>query len=121
VNANLWAGVAMAVVAVIFVVWTRLRPLIMSRLGAPTDDRPACRWKSSRNRAVAVPVPARSRDPAIHHVVRNIGLIVVAGIGLATSLSGAAVDPGMAVAAAAGGAVIGGLVTRLDDLVALFA
>ena len=29
VNANLWAGIAMAVVAVIFVVWTRLRPVII--------------------------------------------------------------------------------------------
>jgi hypothetical protein len=120
VNANLWAGVAMAVVAVIFVVWTRLRPLIMSRLGAPTDDRPACRWKSSRNRGssrASAGEIARSGHPpcrAQHRADRRrryrTGL----------PLSGAAVDPGMAVAAA-GGAVIGGLVTRPDDLVALFA
>jgi glucose uptake protein GlcU len=28
VNANLWAGIAMAIVAVSFVVWARLRPAI---------------------------------------------------------------------------------------------
>jgi hypothetical protein len=85
VNANLWAGVAMAVVAVIFVEWTRLRLLIMSRVWArrPTTGRRAGGSRRGIG-AVAVPVPARSRDPAIHHVVRNIGLIVVAGIGLAS-------------------------------------
>jgi drug/metabolite transporter (DMT)-like permease len=31
VNANLWAGIGMAVVAVIFVAWTRLRPMIVER------------------------------------------------------------------------------------------
>jgi drug/metabolite transporter (DMT)-like permease len=28
-NANLWAGIVMAVVAAVFVVWTRLRPVII--------------------------------------------------------------------------------------------
>ena len=42
VNANLWAGIAMAVVAVVFVVWTRLRPVIIER-DPETDGRPAAR------------------------------------------------------------------------------
>jgi drug/metabolite transporter (DMT)-like permease len=37
VNANLWAGIAMAVVAVVFVVWTRLRPVIIE---SRPEDRP---------------------------------------------------------------------------------
>jgi glucose uptake protein GlcU len=41
VNANLWAGIAMVVVAVVFVVWTRLRPVIIERRPEePADDRP---------------------------------------------------------------------------------
>ena len=42
VNANLWAGIAMAVVAVVFVVWTRLRPVIIER-DPETHGRPAAR------------------------------------------------------------------------------
>jgi hypothetical protein len=40
VNANLWAGIAMAVVAAVFVVWTRLRPVIIEQDQESTDDRP---------------------------------------------------------------------------------
>jgi drug/metabolite transporter (DMT)-like permease len=38
VNANLWAGIGMAVVAVIFAVWTRSRPTIVERDQKPGDD-----------------------------------------------------------------------------------
>jgi drug/metabolite transporter (DMT)-like permease len=42
VNANLWTGIAMAVVAVVFVVWTRLRPVVIEpRPDEPTEDRPS--------------------------------------------------------------------------------
>jgi hypothetical protein len=41
VNANLWTGIAMAVVAVIFVAWTRLRPVIIEPRPEPTEDRPS--------------------------------------------------------------------------------
>ena len=42
VNANLWTGIAMAVVAVIFVVWTRLRPVVIEpRPGESAEDRPS--------------------------------------------------------------------------------
>ena len=40
VNANLWAGIVMAVVAAVFVVWSRLRPVIVEWHRAPMDDRP---------------------------------------------------------------------------------
>jgi quinol-cytochrome oxidoreductase complex cytochrome b subunit len=42
INLNLWTGIAMLVLAVLFVVWARMKPLAA---GAPppdaTDDRPA--------------------------------------------------------------------------------
>jgi drug/metabolite transporter (DMT)-like permease len=38
-NANLWAGIAMAVVAAAFVVWSRLRPVIIDeRSSGPTGS-----------------------------------------------------------------------------------
>jgi drug/metabolite transporter (DMT)-like permease len=40
VNANLWTGIAMAAVAVVFVVWTRLRPVVIESRPETTDDRP---------------------------------------------------------------------------------
>jgi hypothetical protein len=40
VNANLWAGVVMVIVAAGFVVWSRLRPVIIDGHPEPTDDRP---------------------------------------------------------------------------------
>jgi hypothetical protein len=40
VNANLWAGLVMVVVAAAFVVWSRLRPVIIESVPEPTDDRP---------------------------------------------------------------------------------
>lgn len=36
-NANLWAGIAMLVVALVFAVWTRLRPVVVDP-GAAVDD-----------------------------------------------------------------------------------
>jgi hypothetical protein len=39
-NANLWAGTVMAVVAAAFVVWSRLRPVIVEWYPESTDDRP---------------------------------------------------------------------------------
>ncbi len=53
------------------------------------------------------------------HLGRNLALLAVAAVGLASSLSGTPVDRGVAVAVVVGGAVIGGLVVMLDDLVAL--
>jgi hypothetical protein len=40
VNANLWAGIAMAVVAASFLVWSRLRPVIIESHPERTDNRP---------------------------------------------------------------------------------
>jgi hypothetical protein len=40
VNANLWAGIVMAIVAAGFVVWTRLRPVIIEQDQESMDDRP---------------------------------------------------------------------------------
>jgi hypothetical protein len=40
VNANLWAGIAMAVLAAGFAVWSRLRPVIIESHPAPMDERP---------------------------------------------------------------------------------
>ena len=40
VNANLWAGIVMAVVAAVFVVWSRLRPVIIGSHAEPVGDRP---------------------------------------------------------------------------------
>ncbi|MEV4176279.1 hypothetical protein [Nonomuraea sp. NPDC049709] len=37
VNANLWAGIAMAVVAIAFLVWARLRPVVIDPPPEPTD------------------------------------------------------------------------------------
>ncbi|SDI16027.1 hypothetical protein [Nonomuraea jiangxiensis] len=38
VNANLWAGLGMAVVALAFVVWARLRPVIIEPPSDSTDS-----------------------------------------------------------------------------------
>jgi hypothetical protein len=41
VNANLWAGLAMLVVSVVFVVWARLRPIVVpDHVETPDGDRP---------------------------------------------------------------------------------
>jgi drug/metabolite transporter (DMT)-like permease len=41
VDANLWSGIGVAVVAVVFVVWTRLRPVLIERPpGSADDDHP---------------------------------------------------------------------------------
>jgi uncharacterized membrane protein len=40
VNINLWAGIAMIVVAVGFILWARLRPVVVPE-HVETDDRPA--------------------------------------------------------------------------------
>ncbi|MCW2765147.1 MAG: hypothetical protein JWO11_1106 [Nocardioides sp.] len=42
INANLWAGLALLVVSAVFLVWARLRPLVVSG-HAPQDPGPARR------------------------------------------------------------------------------
>jgi hypothetical protein len=39
VNLNLWAGIGMIVVSVLFLVWARLRPVVVHAV-PPSDDRP---------------------------------------------------------------------------------
>jgi hypothetical protein len=39
VNANLWTGVALAVVAGAFALWSRLRPILVEVPKEPTPDR----------------------------------------------------------------------------------
>jgi hypothetical protein len=41
-NANLWSGIVMIVVALVFVVWTRLRPVVVQAPAATTtgDQQP---------------------------------------------------------------------------------
>jgi hypothetical protein len=43
VDANLWTGIGMAVVAVVFVVWNRLRPVTIDQDPEPKDDEPGPR------------------------------------------------------------------------------
>jgi hypothetical protein len=38
-NANLWSGIVMVVVALAFVVWTRLRPVVVEAPAATAGDR----------------------------------------------------------------------------------
>ncbi|HEX6150114.1 hypothetical protein [Nocardioides sp.] len=40
VNANLWAGLALLVVGVIFIAWSRLRPIVVPDDVDRTDDEP---------------------------------------------------------------------------------
>jgi hypothetical protein len=40
VNANLWAGIGMVVVAAGFALWSRLRPIIVEASGTPDEGRP---------------------------------------------------------------------------------
>jgi hypothetical protein len=41
VNANLWSGLAMVVVALAFFMWTRVRPVVVDESELPAeDDRP---------------------------------------------------------------------------------
>ncbi len=62
----------------------------------------------------------RSETPlGYRHVGRNIALLAVALVGLVTSLSGTPVDPSVAVVVAVAGAVLGGLIVMLDDILAL--
>jgi hypothetical protein len=62
----------------------------------------------------------RSETPlGARHVGRNVVLVAVALLGLLGSLSGGPVDAGTAVVVAVAGAVLGGLVVMLDDLIAL--
>jgi hypothetical protein len=56
-----------------------------------------------------------------HHVVRNGGLAMVAGLGGYASLGSIVFDVGSALVAAAAASVCALLVTRVDDLVLLFA
>ena len=41
VNVNLWAGLVMIVVAVVFAAWARLRPVVVPPEHEVADDRPA--------------------------------------------------------------------------------
>ena len=42
VNANLWAGLAMVVVSVVFLTWAQLKPIVVpERVDPPEADRPA--------------------------------------------------------------------------------
>ena len=38
VNANLWAGIVMLVVALAFLLWARLRPVVVDPADIPDDD-----------------------------------------------------------------------------------
>jgi hypothetical protein len=38
-NANLWSGIVMIVVALVFAVWTRLRPVVVAEPAAANGDR----------------------------------------------------------------------------------
>jgi hypothetical protein len=40
VNANLWTGLALVVAAAIFLLWARLRPIIVPAHVAPSEDDP---------------------------------------------------------------------------------
>jgi hypothetical protein len=62
----------------------------------------------------------RSETPlSARHVGRNAALVGVALLGLLCPVSGTPTDPGVALVVAVAGAVIGGLVVMLDDLLAL--
>jgi hypothetical protein len=41
IDLNLWTGIAMLVLAVLFVVWARMKPLNAGAPPADADDRPA--------------------------------------------------------------------------------
>lgn len=56
-----------------------------------------------------------------HHIVRNVALIAVAGAGLVAALAAPAISWEAVALGAMPGAVVALLVTRLDDLVELFA
>jgi hypothetical protein len=40
VNANLWAGIVMLVVGIVFIAWSRLRPVVVDPKEISDDDRP---------------------------------------------------------------------------------
>ena len=55
VNANLWAGLAMVVVAAVFLTWAWLRPIVVpDHVDPPDPDRPLTRlrrpWPGRRPR-----------------------------------------------------------------------
>ncbi|WP_139982256.1 hypothetical protein [Nocardioides litoris] len=41
VNANLWAGLGLLVVGLVFIAWSRLRPVVVPEHTAGPDDLPA--------------------------------------------------------------------------------
>jgi uncharacterized membrane protein len=41
VNANLWSGIVMVVVGLGFVLWSRLRPVVVDEKARPDGDAPA--------------------------------------------------------------------------------
>lgn len=40
INANLWTGLALAVASAVFLVWARLRPILVPEHVEPVDDDP---------------------------------------------------------------------------------
>ncbi|HEV7147345.1 MAG TPA: hypothetical protein VGN48_10150 [Pedococcus sp.] len=40
INANLWTGLGLAVASVVFLVWARLRPILVPEHVEPADDDP---------------------------------------------------------------------------------
>ena len=40
VNSNLWAGLGLLAVAAVFLIWVRLRPLVVKDVEAETDETP---------------------------------------------------------------------------------
>lgn len=79
---------------------------------------------ASLRRGTAAPCRCfgRSTTPlGVRHVVRNLLLLGVVGLGLLAGTVGGSGHPGGAVVAAVAGAVVAGFVAMLDDLVALFA
>ncbi|MFG3437375.1 MauE/DoxX family redox-associated membrane protein [Nonomuraea sp. NPDC047897] len=73
-----------------------------------------------RGDAVACRCFGASRTPiGASHIVRNVLLVGAALLGLAGSLAGGSLDPVLGVVVGVFGAVLGLLVSRWDDLVAL--
>ncbi len=51
VNANLWAGIGMVVFAVVFAVWARLRPVVVTSPESPAEDAGPAGGRSTGKKA----------------------------------------------------------------------
>src|SRR5262249_5164459 len=60
VNINLWAGIGMLIVAAVFVLWTRLRPLAIPEPAA--EDSPHHEENGDENGGTGDPVPPSDRS-----------------------------------------------------------